>query len=288
MEHPRAFITAWLSIYLLMLKRVCRRVSFHHTVCFSIRCAVTVVGLATLHHSHCSLLDPPVVLHLLPKILQEGHLLDSPFSAVVILLLFHLSFPFLPYTSPSHPFLSSSPSSPLQCQLIMGGWGKGSTKASSGPPTDPVPPFTEPSFLAISPVLVFWLGPRPLRHKGLIMGYNWLGCVTHLCYSTLPVPPFPPLLFVFGLLLKNWASQEYWSARQTVSLSLSLYDVTVAYLTWLALKTQKHIRLSPTLIKNYILALLTPIVFHVQSWLRISVPFLQPSNKKTASKDVHI
>lgn len=99
---------------------------------------------------------------------------------------------------PPYPLLLPPPSMSTN---YGGGWGKGSTKTLSGPPTDPIPPFTELSFLAISPVLVFWLGPGPLRHKGLIMGYNWLGCVTHLWDSPLPVPPCPPLLFVFGLLL---------------------------------------------------------------------------------------
>lgn len=138
-------------------------------------------------------------------------LLLSPCSVPSSLVLLH--------PHPPYPFSFLLP----QCQLIMGGWGKGSTKTLSGPPTDPIPPFTELSFLAISPVLVFWLGPGPLRHKGLIMGYNWLGCVTHLWDSPLPVPPCPPLLFVFGLLLKNWVSNLVGGQRgkQSVSVCLS-------------------------------------------------------------------
>lgn len=205
-----------------MLKCVWRCVSFHHTVCFCVRCAVTVAGLTALRHSPCSLIDPsPVVLHLLPKILQAEHLHLSLFSCCCppVLSLPPLYFSILTLLT-LFSFLLP------QCQLIMGGWGKGSTKTLSGPPTDPIPPFTELSFLAISPVLVFWLGPGPLRHKGLIMGYNWLGCVTHLWDSPLPVPPCPPLLFVFGLLLKNWVSNLVGGQRgkQSVSVCLSLFS----------------------------------------------------------------
>lgn len=110
----------------------------------------------------------------------------------------------------------------------VGGEQGGSTKTSSGPPTDPVPPFTGPSLLAIGPLsLVFWLGPRPLGHKGLIMGYDWLGCVAHHWDSPLPVPPVPPPLFVFGLLPNIWASNQVAGQRgqQSVSaLSLSLTE----------------------------------------------------------------
>lgn len=224
MEHLRAFITAWLSIYLLMLKCVWRRVSFHHTVCFCVKCAVTVAGLTALHHSHCSLIDPsPVVLHLLPEILQDEHLHFSLFSCCRPPVLSPIALPPLYFFILTLPYTLLFP--PPSMSTNYGGVVvKGSTKTSSGPPTDPVPPFTEPSFLAISPVLVFWLGPRPLRHKGLIMGYNWLGCVTHLWDGPLPVPPCPPLLFVFGLLLKNWASNLVTGQRgkQSVSVCLSL------------------------------------------------------------------
>lgn len=127
----------------------------------------------------------------------------------------YLSFPFLLCSSPS----SHSSSSYLPRSSLIGGVRKGSAMTSSGPPTDPVPPFSKPSFLAISPVLVFWLGPRPPRHKGLIMGYNWLACVARLWDGPLPVPPCPPLLFVFGLLLKNWASNLVSGQRGKPSVS---------------------------------------------------------------------
>lgn len=157
----------------------------------------------------------------------------SPFSPVVILLLIS-HFPFHPCTSPSStpPYPLLRPPPPMSTNY--GGWGKGSTKTLSGPPTDLVPPFTEPSFLAIRPSLVFWLGPRPPRHKGLIVGYNWLGYVTHLWDSPLPVPPCPPHLFVFGLLLKNWASNLVTGQRgkQSVSVCSSSQSVIKTDIVW--------------------------------------------------------
>lgn len=131
MEHLRAFITAWLSICLVMLKCVWRRVSFHHTACFCVKCAVTVADLTTLHHSHCSLSDslpscsPSVAWDLTGRSSSppppRSSLFSSPISPVVVLLpLFYLPFPFLPCTSPSSPCLTLLSFLLPQCQLIRG------------------------------------------------------------------------------------------------------------------------------------------------------------------------
>lgn len=122
MEHLRAFITAWLSICLVMLKCVWRCVSFNHTACFCVKCAVTVADLTALHHSHCSLMDslpscsPSVAWDHTGRSSSPppppSSLLSSPISPVVLLLLFYLPFPSTLYFYP-HPPLPSSPSSSL-------------------------------------------------------------------------------------------------------------------------------------------------------------------------------
>lgn len=133
-------------------------------------------------------------------------------------------FSFLPIFPPPSRTSLHSPS--MSTNYWVGGEERGSTKTSSGPPTDPVPPFAGRSLLAIGPLsLVFWLGPRPLGHKGLIMGYDWLGCVAHHWDSPLPVPPVPPVpppLFVFGLLPNIWASNQVAGHRGQQSVSAPL------------------------------------------------------------------
>ena len=221
MKHLRAFLTAWLSICLCVFVCACDGVSVSITPWrFCVKCAVTVAGLTALCHSHRSLTDPlpscsPICcLRSYSRSISR----NSCFSWCSPPPVLYLSFPFLLCSSPSSP---SSSSYLPQC-LLIGGVRKGSAMTSSGPPTDPVPPFSKPSFLAISPVLVFWLGPRPPRHKGVIMGYNWLACVARLWDGPLPVPPCPPLLFVFGLLPKNWASNLASGQRGKPSVSVCL------------------------------------------------------------------
>ncbi len=129
MERLRAFITAWLSICLVMLKSAWHCVGFHHTACFCVKCAVTVADLTGLHHSHCSLSDylpscsPSVAWDLTGRSSPPpppSSPLGSPISPVVLLPLFYLPFPFLPCISLSSPSLTRLSFLLPQCQLIRG------------------------------------------------------------------------------------------------------------------------------------------------------------------------